>query len=72
MMNDATNFRHLTARELYALGVENVAYVKTVTENGVMAWAAYAADGTRLGLMPTRELAFAVLKQHDLEPVSVH
>jgi hypothetical protein len=37
-----------------------------------MAWAAYAADGTRLGLMPTRELAFAALKQHDLEPVSVH
>ena len=72
MMNDATNLRHMTARELYALGVPDIAYVKTVTENGVTGWALYAADGTRLGLMPTRELAFAALKQHDLEPVSVH
>lgn len=72
MMNDAINLRHISARELYALGVEHVAYVKTVTENGATAWAVHAADGTRLGLMPTRELAFAALKQHDLEPVSVH
>ena len=72
MLNDQTNDRRMTARELYALGVENVSYVKSVVENGVIAWAAYAADGTRLGLMPTRELAIAALKQHDLEPVSVH
>ena len=72
MMNDATNLRRMTAREFYAWGVQDVAYVKTVTENGVIAWAAYAADGTRLGLMPSRELAFAALKQHNLEPVSVH
>lgn len=72
MMNDATNHRRMTAREFYTLGVQDIAYVKSVTENGVTAWGVFAADGTRLGLMESRELAFAALKQHDLEPVSVH
>jgi hypothetical protein len=43
-----------------------------VTVDGTLAFGAYAADGTPLGAMPSRELAFAALKQHDLEPVNVH
>lgn len=66
------DFRNMTSRELHRWGVEDVAYVRKVTENGAAAYAVYAADGTPLGVMATRELAFAALKQHDLEPVSVH
>jgi len=70
---DATaQLRSMSARELYALGMQQLAYVKPVTENGTVAYAVFAADGTQLGLMATRELAFAALRQHDLEPMSVH
>ncbi|HLI10914.1 MAG TPA: DUF1150 family protein [Alphaproteobacteria bacterium] len=72
-MNNAINdLRHLTSQELHALGIQDIAYVKKITEDGVTAFAVHAADGTRLGVMATRELAFAALRQHDLEPVSVH
>ncbi|HYB57543.1 MAG TPA: DUF1150 family protein [Alphaproteobacteria bacterium] len=72
-MTDASDdLRTITSRELYALGMRELAYVKKVSENGADAYAVFAADGTQLGLMATRELAFAALKQHDLEPVSVH
>lgn len=72
-MNHANgNIRAITSRELYALGVQNIAYVKKVEADGIEAYAMHAADGTQLGLMASRELAFATLKQHDLEPASVH
>ncbi|HYB10038.1 MAG TPA: DUF1150 family protein [Alphaproteobacteria bacterium] len=69
MIND---IRHLSSREFFALGVQNIAYVKEVVEDGVTAFAIHAADGSRLGLAKTRDLAIAALKQHDLEPLSVH
>ena len=76
MMSDTRNLAHdlrsLTPRELYALGIQQLAYVKRVSENGTEAFAVFAADGSQLGVMATRELAFAALRQHDLEPVSVH
>ena len=70
--NATQQLRSMSARELYALGMPQLAYVKRVSENGSDAYAVFAADGTPLGAMATRELAFAALKQHDLEPVSVH
>ncbi|MGO8865082.1 MAG: DUF1150 family protein [Alphaproteobacteria bacterium] len=72
-MTEASNdLRTITSRELYALGLQELAYVKKVSEKGADAYGVFAADGTQLGLMATRELAFATLKQHDLEPMSVH
>jgi hypothetical protein len=72
-MNDVMNdIRHLSSREFFALGVQNIAYVKEVTEDGVTGYAIHAADGSRLGLAETRDLAIVALKQHDLEPHSVH
>lgn len=53
-------------------GVPDVAFVKQVTFDDTIGWSIHAADGTRMGLAPSRDLAFAAVKQHDLEPVSVH
>jgi hypothetical protein len=69
---NATDLRTLTSRELLALGVTDIAYVKPAVEEGVKGFAMHAADGTPLGFVASRELAFAALKQHDLEPLSVH
>jgi len=72
MSDMINNIRHLSSREFFALGVQNIAYVKQVTEDGAIAYAIHAADGSRLGIAPTRDLAIAALKQHDLEPLSGH
>ncbi|HUI16786.1 MAG TPA: DUF1150 family protein [Alphaproteobacteria bacterium] len=72
MINVTDSLRSITSRELYALGVQELAYVKRVSQEGADAYGVFAADGTPLGIMATRELAFAALKQHDLEPMSAH
>ena len=64
--------RQLSSRELVMLGMNDVAYVKPVIEDGAEVFAVHAADGTRMALIPNRDLAFAVVRQNDMEPVSVH
>jgi hypothetical protein len=64
--------RSLSPRELGLLGIENVAYVKRVIRDGVEGFAVHAADGTEIAVIATRDLAFAVIRQNGMEPVSVH
>jgi hypothetical protein len=64
--------KQLSARELGLLGINDVAYVKGVVEDGTPVFAVHAADGTRIAVIANRDLAFAVVRQNDLEPVSVH
>ena len=64
--------RQLSERELGVLGMEDVAYVKSVVVDGADVFAVHAADGIQIALMANREIAFAVVRQHDMEPVSVH
>jgi len=64
--------RQLSAKELGLLGMNDVAYVKPIVENGAEAFAVHAADGTRIAVIANRDLAFAVVRQNDMEPVSVH
>jgi hypothetical protein len=35
-------------------------------------YAVFAADGTQIGALPTREAALAAMRKHGLEPVSIH
>lgn len=55
-----------------ALGAPTLAYVRASDINGTDGFAIHGADGRVLGIAPTRDLAFAAARQHDLEPVSVH
>jgi hypothetical protein len=71
-MNEIERLRQLSAHEMASFGVQDVAYVKPVTVNGVTAYAVHAADGTQMAVLPDREIAFATLRTHDLEPLSVH
>jgi hypothetical protein len=72
MMNEIEKLRLISSKEFALLGVEDVAYVKRVTHNGAAAYAIHAADGTEMAILADRDLAFATLRQHDLEPLSVH
>jgi hypothetical protein len=72
-MHEHHALRHITADALAHLGIEQVAYVKPVTlEDGGTAFAIHAADGQEMAMLADREVAFATVRQNDLEPVSVH
>lgn len=55
-----------------ALGAPTLAYIKGAEVNGEDGYVIHGADGRMLGVAPTRALAFAAARQHDLDPVSVH
>lgn len=71
-MTGFEKLRHISAKELALLGMTDVAYIKSVEgENGTV-YEIHAADGTPVAVMEEREVAFATVRQHDLEPLSVH
>ncbi|MGO8916540.1 MAG: DUF1150 family protein [Stellaceae bacterium] len=72
-MNQIEKLRHISPKEFALLGMQDMAYIKRVAGNdGVVGFAVYAADGTQVALLPDREVAFATVRQHELEPLSVH
>lgn len=64
--------REMSPMDFAAYGVHELAYVKPVTAEDGISFAIHAADGTPLAVLETRELAFAVVRQNDMEPVSAH
>jgi hypothetical protein len=72
IMIASVNLRQLTPQDLAALGVQDLAFVKQVAVNDDIAYSIHAADGTQMAVIADREIAFAAVRQHGLEPVSVH
>lgn len=65
--------KQITAEQFALLGIADIAYIKPVTgEKGEHLFAIHAADGRQVGVMADREVAFAAVRQNELEPVSVH
>lgn len=64
--------RHISTNDLAILGMTDVAYVKSVNGEDGVVFEIHAADGTPVAVMSERELAFATVRQHDMEPLSVH
>lgn len=64
--------RQISAQEFALLGMQDLAYIRRVIVNDEAGFAIHAADGTEVAVLPSRDLAFATVRQHDLEPVSVH
>lgn len=71
-MDRIEHIRQMSAHELAILGVQDLAYIKRVVIDGALGYAVHAADGTQIALLPDRDVAFATVRQHDLEPLSVH
>jgi hypothetical protein len=61
-----------SSEQFAALGVDQVAYVRPTVVEGQKVYAIFSADGSEIGMMAGRDTAFAAVKQHDMEPVSVH
>ena len=71
-MNKIERIRQMSTRELALFGMQDIAYVKCDVVNDVPGYTVDAADGTRIAAFANREAAFATLRQHDPEPLSVH
>jgi hypothetical protein len=71
-MNPIERIRQMSRQELALFGVQDMAYVKPVVVEGVWNYAVHAADGTAITVVADRDTAFAMLRQHNLEPMSVH
>lgn len=71
-MKGIEHLRHMSAHELALFGMQDLAYIKQVSVNDVAGYAVHAADGTQIAILPDRQIAFATVRQHDLEPLSVH
>ena len=71
-MHEAERIRHMSMRELAFFGIQDIAYIRRVVVDGAAAYAVHAADGTQIAVLADRDVAFATVRQHDLEPLSVH
>jgi hypothetical protein len=71
-MNKIERIRQMSTRELALFGMQDIAYVKRAVVNDAPGYTIHAADGTQIAAFAEREVAFATVRQHDLEPLSVH
>jgi hypothetical protein len=72
MMQTMEEMRLMSTNDLAMFGMQDIAYVKPVMVDGNAGYAIHAADGTQMALLGDRDIAFAVVRQNELEPVSVH
>lgn len=63
--------RYLPA-DFTALGLGNVAFVKPIVHEGEALWSIHSANGEPIALTTARDLAFAIVRQNNLDPTSVH
>jgi len=64
--------RSLSSREFGTFGIDDIAYIKSVMIDGQKLHAIHAADGTPLTVVSERDTAFATVRQHEMDPASVH
>ena len=71
-MNRIEWLKNISPREFALLGMNDMAYVRRVVANDEPGFAIHSADGTQLALVPNEDIAYATIRQNDLEPMSVH
>ena len=71
-MDYVERIRQITPKDLLALGVDDVAYIRPVIREDQQLYAVFAADGREIVALPSRNLAEALIRQHDLDPVTLH
>ncbi|MSP77370.1 MAG: DUF1150 family protein [Rhodospirillaceae bacterium] len=68
-----TLFTPLADEAFRGLGAQQIAYVKAINlPDGAHAFGIFSADGKPIAAAPSFEIAQALIRQHELEPASVH
>ena len=72
-MPEAIDLRSLNSQQLAGIGLEQIAYIKKVElAQGRSGFGIFSADGRPVAVAETVEMAQAVIRQHELEPVHIH
>jgi hypothetical protein len=66
------DIRRISAEQLAELGVARIAYVKPVQVDGTDGFAIHAANGAPMALTAERDVAIALILQHEMVPALVH
>ena len=65
--------QQMSLQDFALLGINQIAYLRPDRREGVEGFVVCSADGTEMAYIPNnREVAFAAVRQYDLEPFSVH
>jgi hypothetical protein len=69
-MENAIDLRHLNAQQFATIGLEQMAYIKKVQlPEGVTGFGVFSADGRPVAMAPSEEMAQALIRQNELEPM---
>jgi len=71
-MPTVMDIRHISTAQLAQLGMQQIAYVKSVVVNGTACYAIHAADGTPMAIAGDLDVAVAAIRQHEMVPAQVH
>jgi len=72
-MPEAIDLRSLNSQQLAGIGLEQMAYIKKVQlAEGLTGFGIFSADGRPVAVAESVEMAEAVIRQHELEPVHIH
>jgi hypothetical protein len=71
-MDRMTDIHAMTSGDFAVFGNGEIAYIRQVSLNGEDAFAVHSADGLTLAVINDRDLAVAVVRQNELEPLSLH
>lgn len=72
-MEQNLDIRHLTSEQFALIGMEEVAYIKAVPlAEGAVGYGIFAADGRQVAVAPNMDMAQALIRQNELEPVMAH
>jgi hypothetical protein len=71
-MTHVEKLRRISPQEFALMGMQDIAYVKRKTADDGVVFAIHAADGTEVAVLSSRDAAVATIRQHELEPLSLH
>ena len=72
-MPEAIDLRSLNSQQLAGIGLEQLAYIKKVQlAQGLTGFGIFSADGRPVAVAESVEMAEAVIRQHELEPVHLN
>ena len=72
-MPEAIDLRSLNSQQLAGIGLEQMAYIKKVQlAQGLTGFGIFSADGRPVAVAESVEMAEAVIRQHELEPVHLN
>lgn len=66
------DIHNISSQQLEILGLQRIAYVKTVVLNGKAVYAVHAADGMPMAIASEREIAIAAILENGMLPALVH